>query len=41
MVARTGVEVTLDNGDEIAVHLTENFEVLGTENDADDTEDDD
>lgn len=35
------VEVTLDNGDEVDIHLTEQFEVLGTESDAGDTEDDD
>ncbi len=35
------VEVTLDNGDEVDVHLTEDFEVIGTESDAGETEDDD
>ena len=35
------VEVTLDNGDEVDVHLTEAFEVIGTESDAGETEDDD
>lgn len=35
------VEVTLDNGDEVDVHLTEDFEVIGTESDTDETEDDD
>lgn len=34
------VEVTLDNGDEVDVHLTEDFEVLGTERDAGETDDD-
>ena len=34
------VEVTLDNGDEVDVHLTEDFEVIGTESDAGETEDD-
>ena len=34
------VEVTLDNGDEVDVHLTEDFELLGTESDAGETEDD-
>lgn len=35
------VEVTLDNGDEVDIHLTEAFEVIGTESDAGETEDDD
>ena len=35
------VEVTLDNGDEVDVHLDEDFNILGTENDGpDDSEDD-
>lgn len=34
------VEVTLDNGDEVDVHLTEDFEVIGTESDAGETDDD-
>lgn len=34
------VEVTLDNGDEVDVHLNEDFAVLGTEaEDADDNDD--
>ena len=35
------VEVTLDNGDEVDVHLTESFDVIDTESDAGETEDDD
>lgn len=34
------VEVTLDNGDEVDVHLTEDFQVIGTESDAGETSDD-
>ena len=34
------VEVTLDNGDEVDVHLTEDFEVTTTESDAGETDDD-
>lgn len=35
------VEVTLDDGSEVDVHLDEDFNVLGTESDAGETADDD
>ena len=35
------VEVTLEDGDQVDVHLTQDFQVIGTESDAGEREDDD